>query len=140
MSSTRTASPSPSPSGTAPARTQWPPIPGTVDGVFPASCPSRTLLSHVTSKWGVLTLVALGSGTMRWAEIKRTVAGISEKMLISTLRDLEADGLVHRESYPVVPPRVEYSLTSDGWDVVRLLTPLLEPLAALADRNQGASS
>lgn len=89
-------------------------------------CPSRVLLEHVTSKWGVLVLLRLGgAGTMRWAELKRSVEGVSEKMLISTLRTLEADGLVLREALPVVPPHVEYSLTPAGRDATALLAPLV---------------
>lgn len=89
-------------------------------------CPSRLLLEHVTSKWGVLVLLRLGShGTLRWAELKRSVDGVSEKMLISTLRTLEADGLVLREALPVVPPHVEYSLTVAGREATALLAPLV---------------
>ena len=78
------------------------------------------MLDHIMSKWGVLVLLALTDGTHRWGELRREVDGISEKMLASTLRTLEADGLVDRTSYPEVPPRVEYSLTprarADGAD------------------------
>ena len=81
------------------------------DGVLAAACPSRTVLDHVTSKWGVLLLVALSERTMRWGELRRIVEGISEKMLAQTLRTLEADGIVHREVTGSVPPRVDYSLT-----------------------------
>jgi DNA-binding HxlR family transcriptional regulator len=69
-------------------------------GVLSASCPSRVVLDHVTSKWGVLVLVALSDRTMRWGELRRVVEGISEKMLASTLRTLEQDGLVLREATP----------------------------------------
>ncbi|CAA9405549.1 helix-turn-helix domain-containing protein [uncultured Nocardioides sp.] len=61
-------------------------------------CPCRLLPEHVTSKWGVLVLLRLGGpGTLRWAELKRSVEGVSEKKLILTLRTLEVDGLVLRE-------------------------------------------
>lgn len=90
-------------------------------------CPSRVLLEHVTSKWGVLVLLRLAiDGTLRWAELKRALEGVSEKMLISTLRTLEADGLVLREALPVVPPHVEYSLTDTGREATGLLAPLVE--------------
>src|SRR6266700_290445 len=82
--------------------------------VFEPNCPSRVLLDHVTSRWGVLVLVALWDGTMRWSEIRRWVKGVTEKMLAQTLRTLEADGLVLRDVHPVVPPRVDYSLTERG--------------------------
>lgn len=89
-------------------------------------CPCRLLPEHVTSKWGVLVLLRLGGpGTLRWAEPKRSVEGVSEKMLILTLRTLEADGLVLREALPVVPPHVEYSLTDDGREATALLAPLV---------------
>ena len=66
------------------------------DGVLASACPSRVLLDHVTSKWGVLLLVALSERSMRWGELRRVVEGISEKMLAQTLRTLEADELVAR--------------------------------------------
>lgn len=109
-------------------------IPGLQDGVFPAQCPSRTLLDHVTGKWGVLVLLALGGGTLRWSELRRCIEGISEKMLAQTLKTLEADGLVQRVAQPVVPPHVEYSLTDPGRDVHDRLRPLMEWVAANADR------
>jgi DNA-binding HxlR family transcriptional regulator len=94
--------------------------------VFSANCPSRTLLDHVTSKWGVLILVALSGGTLRWGELRRWAEGISEKMLAQTLRTLEADGLVSREARPVVPPHVDYRLTERGRELTALLLPLME--------------
>jgi len=62
--------------------------------VFAAACPSRVVLDHVTSKWGVLVLVALADGSQRWSELRRRAEGISEKMLAQTLRTLEADGFL----------------------------------------------
>ncbi|MDR7087637.1 DNA-binding HxlR family transcriptional regulator [Aeromicrobium panaciterrae] len=109
-------------------------IPGLADGVFPAQCPSRTLLDHVTSKWGVLVLLALGIDTMRWSELRRCIEGISEKMLAQTLKTLEADGLVRRVAQPVVPPHVEYNLTAEGRELHDRLRPLMEWVAANADR------
>jgi DNA-binding HxlR family transcriptional regulator len=95
------------------------------DGVPPSKCPSRVLLNHVTGKWSVLVLVALADRTLRWSELRRSVEGVSEKMLAQTLQTLEADGLVHREAYPVVPPHVEYHLTELGVDLVQRLVPLV---------------
>src|SRR6478752_10856033 len=90
------------------------------------SCPvTRTLVEHVTSKWGVLVLLALDERTMRWSELKREIEGVSEKMLIQTLQTLEADGLVLRTAHPVVPPHVEYTLTAAGREAVALLAPLV---------------
>ena len=95
------------------------------DGVLPAACPSRIVLDHVTSRWGVLLLVALSEQTLRWGELRRKVEGISEKMLAQTLRTLEADGFVHRSAQPSIPPRVDYSLTDRGREIAVLLIPLL---------------
>jgi len=104
------------------------------DGVFPANCPSRTVLDHVTSKWGVLVLLALTeSEVLRWSELRRRAQGVSEKMLAQTLRTLEADGFVVRTARPVVPPHVEYSLTDRGREVGALLHPLMSWIAEHAD-------
>jgi len=95
------------------------------DGVFPAGCPSRTVLDHITSKWGVLILVALSEGEQRWGELRRRAEGISEKMLAQTLKTLERDGLVLRKAKPVIPPHVDYSLTDRGYELTALLVPLV---------------
>ncbi|NKY99550.1 winged helix-turn-helix transcriptional regulator [Nocardiopsis alborubida] len=94
--------------------------------VLSADCPSRRLLAGITSKWGVLVLVSLSRGPLRWSELLRTIGGISEKMLAQTLRTFEADGLVLRDARPVVPPYVEYRLTEDGREVTDLLLPMVE--------------
>jgi DNA-binding HxlR family transcriptional regulator len=93
---------------------------------FRPDCPTRVLLDHITSRWGMLILLALSSGTMRWGELRRWAQGISEKMLAQTLRTLEADGLVLREQRPVIPPHVDYSLTDHGRELAVLLLPLME--------------
>ena len=100
--------------------------------VFDPNCPSRVLLDHVTSRWGVLILVALSDGTMRWGELRRWLTGVTETMLAQTLRTLEADDLVLREAYPVIPPRVDYSLTSRGRELADRLLPLMEWINAAA--------
>ena len=82
--------------------------------LFNAQCPSREILKHFTSRWGVLIMVALSQKTHRFAQLRHKISGISEKMLAQTLQSLEADGFVIRVSYPVVPPHVEYSLTNLG--------------------------
>lgn len=94
--------------------------------LFAEKCPSRDVLKHVTSRWGVLILVALQDGTHRFSDLRRKMGGVSEKMLAQTLQWLEADGFVNRKSYPVVPPHVEYSLTPMGYEIA-------EKVAALAD-------
>ena len=105
--------------------------------VFPAACPSRVVLDHVTSKWGILVLVALADGPQRWSELRRRAEGISEKMLAQTLRTLEADGFVHRDAQPVIPPRVDYSLTPRGDELVAHLLPLFGWVVAHADKIVG---
>ncbi|MGY0024613.1 winged helix-turn-helix transcriptional regulator [Streptomyces sp. cg35] len=77
-------------------------------------CPQRLVLEHVTSRWGVLVLLALEERSYRFSELRRTIGGVSEKMLTQTLQTLERDGVVHREARPVIPPRVDYSLTGLG--------------------------
>jgi DNA-binding HxlR family transcriptional regulator len=79
-----------------------------------ADCPSREVLKHVTSRWGVLVLIALEGHTRRFSELRRMIGGVSERMLAQTLQWLEGDGLIARVAYPVVPPHVEYSLTPLG--------------------------
>ncbi len=83
------------------------------------ACPSREVLKHVTSRWGVLVLMVLEGGPHRFAELRRAVGGVSERMLAQTLQWLEGDGLVNRVAYEVVPPHVEYSLTRLGIDAAR---------------------
>jgi DNA-binding HxlR family transcriptional regulator len=94
-------------------------LPAIIADVNAADCPSRVMLEHVTSRWGVLVLAALLDGTHRFSELRRRVGGVSEKMLAQTLQTLERDGFVHREAYPVIPPRVEYSLTPLGEGAAR---------------------
>jgi DNA-binding HxlR family transcriptional regulator len=106
---------------------------------FTPDCPTRVLLDHITSRWGILILVALSSGTMRWGELRRWARGISEKMLAQTLRTLEADGLVLREQRPVVPPHVDYSLTDRGRELSALLLPLMDWIVAAAPPERAAA-
>ncbi|HIH5018026.1 winged helix-turn-helix transcriptional regulator [Sodalis sp. RH19] len=82
--------------------------------IFDATCPSRRLLSHLTSRWGTLTLITLLDGTHRFGELKRKMGGINERMLIKTLKELESTSLVQRKVYPVLPPHTEYALTAQG--------------------------
>lgn len=85
--------------------------------LFSQNCPSRDILNHLTSRWGVLVLIALLEGEHRFSDLRRKIGGVSEKMLAQTLQTLEADGFVNRFSHPVVPPRVDYSLTPIGREV-----------------------
>lgn len=94
-----------------------------------ANCPSREVLKHVTSRWGVLVLIALEGGTRRFSQLRRTIGGVSERMLAQTLQWLERDGLVDRVAYQTVPPHVEYSLTPLGREAaerVRMLADWIE--------------
>ncbi|MFE6154891.1 winged helix-turn-helix transcriptional regulator [Streptomyces sp. NPDC057889] len=77
-------------------------------------CPYRLVLEHVTSRWGVLVLIALEERSYRFSELRREIGRVSEKMLTQTLQTLERDGMVHRDAKPVIPPRVDYSLTGLG--------------------------
>lgn len=79
-----------------------------------ATCPARQLLDRISGKWVSLLLNALADGPRRYSDLSRTVAGISQKMLTQTLRDLERDGLVSRTVTPSVPVRVDYALTPLG--------------------------
>jgi len=104
-------------------------------------CPSRTILKHVTSRWGVLTLIALQGRTIRFAALRRLIGGVSDRMLTQTLQQLEADGFVLRQAYDVVPPHVEYSLTPLGEEVavhVRVLADWIEDNthAVMAERSK----
>jgi DNA-binding HxlR family transcriptional regulator len=85
--------------------------------VLNADCPSRPVLNHVTSRWGVLVLLVLREGLHRFSEIRRKIDGVSERMLAQTLQDLEADGFVKRQAHPVMPPHVDYQLTPLGYEV-----------------------
>lgn len=82
--------------------------------VLAADCPSRPILQHLTNRWGTLVMVALATGPHRFAELRRKVGGVSERMLSQTLKDLEADGFVRRTAHQVVPPHVDYELTALG--------------------------
>ena len=113
---------------------------GFTDGILPAKCNSRTVLDHVTSKWGVLVIVALSDGGLRWSELRGIVQGISEKMLAQTLRTLEADGFVLRVAQASIPPRVDYSLTPLGDELAARLLPLMEWIAGKADSIVGTST
>src|SRR5438046_8264673 len=88
--------------------------PAAPPSVLEPQCPSRLVLDRIADKWTALVIQILASGTMRYAELQRAIGGISQKMLTQTLRSLERDGLVQRTVHPVVPPKVEYSLTKLG--------------------------
>ncbi len=87
-------------------------------------CPCALTVSLLSSKWKILIMRDLLKGTKRYSKLKRSVVGISQKMLTQSLKQLEADGLVSRRVYPEVPPRVEYSLTTTG----KSLQPVIKAL------------
>ena len=100
---------------------------------LPADCRAISdVLARIGDKWSVLVVTRLGDGSMRFSELRRSIGGISQRMLTLTLRGLERDGLVTRTIFPTIPPRVDYALTPLGRD-------LLQPVSALgawALRNQ----
>jgi DNA-binding HxlR family transcriptional regulator len=95
-------------------------------------CPVRNILDRFGDKWSLLVIIILGeNGTLRFNQLTSIIGDISQKMLTVTLRTLEADGLVTRKVYPEIPPRVEYTLTPTGKE----LLPHIENLAAWASKN-----
>src|SRR5271163_431848 len=100
---------------------------------LPGDCVAVSdVLARVGDKWSVLVVTRLGAGAMRFNELRRSIGGISQRMLTLTLRGLERDGLITRTVFPTIPPRVDYALTPLGRD-------LLQPVSALGDwaiRNQ----
>jgi DNA-binding HxlR family transcriptional regulator len=94
--------------------------------VYAKDCPSRTLLDRIGDTWSVLTVALLADGPLRYTELAHRITGISPKMLTQTLRALERDGLVTRTVYPVVPPRVDYALTTLGRNLLGLVDALQE--------------
>ena len=90
------------------------------------ACPVETTLSLIGDKWKVLILRDLLPGTKRFGELKKSLGSVSQKILTAQLRDMEQNGLVHRQVYAEVPPRVEYSLTQLG----QSLRPILDAMYA----------
>jgi DNA-binding HxlR family transcriptional regulator len=89
--------------------------------VFNRDCPSQSILALIGSKWSMLVLCSLRGGARRTHELKRRLQGVSAKMLTQTLRELERHGIVHREDFGEVPPRVEYRLTALGRSLAALV-------------------
>lgn len=85
------------------------------------ACPVETTLTLIGNKWKVLIIRELLQGTKRFGELKKSIGSVSQKVLTSQLRAMEEDGLIHREVYAEVPPRVEYSLTELGWSLKPIL-------------------
>lgn len=96
--------------------------------VYKADCPTRQVLDCIADKWALLIVASLLERSQRTGELRRGIEGISQKMLTQTLRALERDGIVRRDLFPSVPPRVDYELT-----------PLGQALAAIVDQLRGWS-
>jgi DNA-binding HxlR family transcriptional regulator len=91
-----------------------------------AACPTRQVLDRIADKWTMLVIVALEHGTLRFSELRRSVGGISQKMLTQTLRALERDGIVEREVIPTVPVTVRYTLTPLGHSLASAVSVIRE--------------
>ena len=97
-------------------------------------CPVRNVIARIGNKWAFLVIMILDEkGTVRFNEFGREIPDVSSRVLAGTLRMLEADGLISRKAYAVVPPRVEYSLTEMG----RSLVPLMDEMTRWALQNMG---
>ena len=105
----------------------------TPGAAFPlgGDCPIRSMLDRVGDKWSVLVVLHLSAGTLRFGALRRVIDEISHRVLASTLRSLERDGLVVRTQYPTIPPQVEYALTPLG----RSFLESLAGMAAWADEH-----
>ena len=95
-----------------------------------SACPVETTLTMISDKWKVLILRDLLTGTKRFGELKKSLTGVSQKVLTSQLREMEENCLVERKAYPEVPPRVEYSLTPLG----RSLKPIMDTMWAWGEQ------
>jgi DNA-binding HxlR family transcriptional regulator len=99
--------------------------------VFDMNCPTRVVLDRIGDKWSVLVLLSLIDGPMRFTQLRGRIGGVTPKVLTQTLRAMEQDGLVTREVFAEVPPRVEYALT----DLGRSLHEPVSVVARWAERN-----
>ncbi len=99
--------------------------------VYHQHCPSRRVLSIISDKWTILIIEKLSHTTYRFGELKREIGGISQKVLTQSLRALEKHGFVARESFPVLPLRVEYSLTPLG----KSLSPIFNLITEWAEQH-----
>jgi len=99
-------------------------------------CPAEITLNVIGGRWKIPILWHLAQGTRRFSELRRGLDGVTQKVLTQQLRELERDGIVHREVYPQVPPRVEYSLTTLG----KSLRPVVEAMCKWGMRQMGAAA
>lgn len=91
----------------------------------PDACRAREVLDRIGDKWSLHVIFQLSAGTRRFTELRKSIDGISQRMLTVTLRGLERDGIVSRTMYPVMPPRVDYSLTPMGHTLVDAVSSLI---------------
>jgi DNA-binding HxlR family transcriptional regulator len=98
----------------------------------PSPCPVTTTLSVIGGKWKPIIMYAIKEETKRFSQIKKLIPAISQKMLTQQLRELEEDGIINRQVYPVVPPKVEYTLTEYG----RTLMPIMDAMAMWGQRHK----
>ena len=96
------------------------------------NCPVEATLELIGGKYKALILWHLSQGILRFSELRQVIKGATPKMLTQQLRELEANGLVHREVYPVIPPKVEYSLTERG----KSLIPILDQMCDWGEQNR----
>lgn len=107
----------------------------------PAACRAREVLDLVADKWSLYVVSCLGRGPQRFTELKRSIDGISQRMLTVTLRGLERDGILTRTVYNVMPPHVTYELTDVGTTLLEATAPLIEWSSRhLAHINQARAS
>ncbi|MFD1033571.1 winged helix-turn-helix transcriptional regulator [Sphingomonas hankookensis] len=108
--------------------------------VLAAACPSRAILRHMTSQWGVLVLLVLRERTHRFSALRRRIDGVSERMLAQTLKLLEGDALVRRVAHATVPPHVDYSLTPLGEEAAAHVAQLTDWLEVNVSRIIGSDA
>lgn len=100
-------------------------------------CPLKGIIDVISKKWSLLIINTLGNyGKLRFNKIMESLSGISPKTLSDTLKDLQNEGLIQRESFSEIPPRVEYSLTTDGVDLRKSIIPLLEWTATRSTKSK----
>lgn len=90
------------------------------------NCPLRKTLEIIGGKWTILIIFQINKRTIRYGELKRCIVGISEKMLISQLKFLCEKGIVHKKSFPEIPPKVEYTLTDTGTELLPIINQIIQ--------------
>ncbi|WP_413729953.1 winged helix-turn-helix transcriptional regulator [Sodalis sp. RH22] len=103
---------------------------------FDANCPHRRLLSHITSRWGTLALITMIDGPHRFGALKRKMGGITDRMLIKTLHELEKDSMIVRQVYQIMPPHTEYELTKSGKEAAVHIENLTDWIADYLDQQK----